>query len=68
MVASDKTKCDWFIVDDKTYDAGRMLSTIKRTKRKLDDMGHPLRLIFVDYLQMFMWKWQRIFSRQTYRD
>lgn len=52
MIASEKTKCDWFIVDDQTYDAGRMLSTIKRTKRKLEDMGHPLRLIFVDYLQM----------------
>lgn len=52
MVASEKTKCDWFIVDDETYDAGRMLSTIKRTKRQLEDMGHPLRLIFVDYLQM----------------
>ncbi len=52
MIASDKSKCDWFIVDDETYDAGRMLSTIKRTKRQLDEMGHPLRLIFVDYLQM----------------
>lgn len=52
MIASDKAKCDWFIVDDETYDAGRMISTIKRTKRQLDEMGHPLRLIFIDYLQM----------------
>lgn len=52
MQHSEASSCDWFIVDDETYDAGRMVSAIKRNQRKLEDMGHPLRLIGIDYLQM----------------
>lgn len=45
-------ECDWFLVDDMTYDARRMVTAIKRAERTLRDMGHPLRLIGIDYLQM----------------
>lgn len=35
-----------------TYGARRMVTAIKRARRTLRDMGHPLRLIGTDYLQM----------------
>lgn len=52
MQHSEAAKCDWFLVDDMTFDAQRMVTAIRRAERTLRDMGHPLRLIGIDYLQM----------------
>lgn len=49
---ADDVACDWFLVEDLVMHSEFVRERVEEAEFRLDEMGRPLRLIVVDYLQM----------------
>ena len=68
MQHSEVAKCDWFFVDDMTFDAQRMVTAIRRARAHLARHGPPIALDWDRLLANAIRGWRRVQCRQAYRD